>query len=746
MNKEFYNGIETIFKSIIDFLSEFNQSEFLQESFYTLFEVNIYGNLIKNIFSNLTEENMAEHNISQEEVENFRSEFSEVLNDVQNALSNLKLSEDKLYYGSQIDSEYYKKFIKDIKDKFPVFNDFIDEFESEVGLDELNSYLINKKKILDDVGKNEDDIEVVLATRMMEEDIKNSGGLSADLNIPKDFSSEFAKEFLEKTMYIKEWNIWHSYSTFLIKDGYILEDIAYKLVKSDLCPLVFMQDLKIWWKENGEVKIETLEIIEYKPSGFNFKIPNISDRYVLECLNQFLIMWHAEAGLLNEKYRNSFNYIRGAMNPCRFKSGQRPVSLYPQLKIYNNGMLNLLFRQISPIFDYPVESFIEHEVNLFKNEIDEMETAPEIMKLSGRLHLHDYPIISRLLKKNAILEAMDNAIEKETEYVEEGDFSFYYTKVIKDNCEIFNLDDLYGFFTSAIVYVINSNKKGEIPTFSKLKYNFGNYWTLRPSVFITDFKDQPYRSSKIHEDFKNHLGKIMARKSHPFYVDFSNFLGKNLREADDYCLYMNRGLTLWVFSKSGVDYNKKEDPNLSLTYEKQVQVECIDHLNISLKRMSETSSNLSLSYESVLINQLNQNDLEEFFLDDISSFGEINNIFKYASKKLNWDNLRKLIKAKIEIRSQFFNVKRDERYKNLAYLTTLIFGLIGVPTFADKVIGPLLLYYNVLLPTDSNLQILIFDLIAIILTFLFIGFGWFIIFMKLKRDEKYLSEYLNSKK
>lgn len=746
MNKEFYNGIEKLFNSITDFLSKFNKSEFLQESFYTLFEVNIYSNLIKNIFSNLTEENMVEHNISQELVENFKSEFKNVLNEVQNALSEQRIADEKLSYGSKIDSTYYKNFIKDLKNKFPVFSDFIDNFELEIDLEELNSYLVDKKKIIDNIGKNEDDIEVILATRMIEEDVKNSGRLSGDLkNIPKDLSSKLVEEFFEKTMYITEWNIWHSYSTFFIEEIYQLEDIAYKLVKSDLCPLVFMQDLKIWWKEEGEVKNHKLEIMEYSPSGFNFKIPNISNRYILECLNQFLIMWHAESGLLNEKYRNSFKYIRGAMNPCRFKSGQRPVLLYPQIKLYNNGMINLLFRQISPVFNYPVESFIEHEVNLFKNEITEMETAPEIMKFSGRLQIHDYPIKLRLLKKNKILNVMDRSIEKNTEYTDEGDFSFYYTKIIKNKDDIFNLDDLYEWFTSAITYVINSNKKGKIPTFSKLKYNLGNYWTLRPSIFITDFKNQPYRSSKIHEDFKTHLGKIMARKSHPFYMDFSNFLGKNLRESEDYCLYMNRGLTLWVFSKSGVDYDKNKDPNLSLTYEKQVQVECIDHLNISLKRMSETSSNLSLSYESVLINQLSQNDLDEFFMDDISHFGEINNVLRYASQKLNWDNLRKLIKTKIEVRSQFFNVKRDERYKNMAYLTTLIFGFIGVPTFADKVIRPLLLYYNLPLPTDSNHQALIFDFIALIITLTFIGLAWLLIDLKMKRDKKYLSKYMNSK-
>lgn len=711
MNNDFYNGIEKIFKSIIDFLSKFNKSELLQESCYILFESNVYANIIKNIFLNLTDENTFELDISKEEVENFKLEFKYALDEVEKSLS---MDEPK------IDSKYYKNFKQNVKDKFPVFTDFINKLEVEWDIDKLDKFMAEKREILAKTGKDDSDIETVIQTKLLEDNIgKSNKFLASDISIPKEFASNFTKDLFKNTMKIKEWNIWHSYSTFFIEDNYELEDIAYKFVESDLCPLVFSQDLKVWWKEDDHVKEATIEILDYTDHGFNFKLPKISNKYLLEGLGQYLKMWHAESNLLNAKYRSSFSFIRGFMNPCRFKSGPRPVILYPQIKLYDNGTISIFFRQLSPDFEYPVESFIEHEVNLFRNEIDEMETAPEIMKLSNRFSFYERSFKFKLyysFKLKAIFKAMDKSIEKHTQHVKEGDFSFYFTKVIQEKYEF---SDIYEYFRSAILYVINTNEKGKFSFFSKLKYNFGNYWTSRPSIYITDFINQPYRSIQIHKDFGIHLGKIMARKAYPFYMDFTKFLGKNLREFEDYCLYMNNALTLWVFSKSGVNYNKKKDPNLSLVYEKQVQVECIDHLNISLKRMSEISSNLSLSYESVLNSQLNQDNLEEFFMEDISSFGEINKIFRHASGELNWNNIRELIKNKLMTRSQYSITKRDEFYKKLAILVAIIFGFAGGSTFFANLIQYFGLNLDIILKNQNLIiLVLIFIIIALFVRYL----------------------------
>ncbi len=591
MNNEFYEEFEKLFINLLNFLNKYNQSEILQNTLYDYFKSLIYANLINNIFSNLTEENMEEYGISKEEVEKFQVDFKKTKDRIKDAISNDKLKE--------INAEYYKNFKQIIEEECPTISEFINKLELEWGIDKLDKYLKEKKQQISETGiEDTSDIEIVFATKILEEDFQKEDFLNSPLSSSEDIASKFSEDYFKKSMKIKQWNIWYSYSTFFLEDDYDLEKVAYKLVELDLCPLVLSQDLKIWWKEDEEVKQTTIDFSKFDIHGFKANFPKISDGYILEGLNQFLIMWHAEANLLDEKYRSSFEYIRGFMNPCKLKSGERPILMYPYLKLYNNGTVNLTFRQISPEFEYLIDSFIEHEVNLFKSYFEEMETSPDIMKLSGRYSVYtgQVPLSLNLYRKRSLIfKEMDRDIEKNTRFVKEGDFSFYYTNTIPDKNKKRTLDDLYGFFTSALAFAMNTNKKGEIPFSDGLKYNFGNYWTVRPSIYIIDFINQPYTAANISKNFSNQLGKIMARSYMPFYMDFSKFLGKNLREFDDYCLYMNKAITLWVFSKSGIrNFSKKEDPNLSFLYEKQVQVELIDHLNISLKRLFETSYDLSL--------------------------------------------------------------------------------------------------------------------------------------------------------
>ena len=71
-------------------------------------------------------------------------------------------------------------------------------------------------------------------------------------------------------------------------------------------------------------------------------------------------MWDSEEIILRNIH-NEYSYIKGFLSPIilTFDNG-KIKTLYPQLTIYNTGILNLNFRIISPepIFDYELNGFI----------------------------------------------------------------------------------------------------------------------------------------------------------------------------------------------------------------------------------------------------------------------------------------------------------------------------------------------------------------------------------------------------
>jgi len=597
MKDKYYEDFDLVFSSISQLLNKFCKSKILNNYFSDAFESFIYANLINNFFSNLNNENIEEYKLSDEEITNIKNEFEDLQKISKKALS---LSLEK-----KIDERCYNSFKNKIQIKFPNFIGIIEGIEELIDINDLNKYLKNKKDEMESLGKTDCDAQYSIFTKAIEEYVKKNKSFP-DLDDPKLIEILSKKEFLDKIaketldefskMKLKDWDIWHSNSSYYIKELQNPELIAMELIKMDICPLVFSSNTEFWYKENNHVKKSKLEIKHLDMNQFSYKASESPIGYPRELLKQATEMWYHEWKLFNENYRGTYPYLRCFFNACYLKKGPRTIALYPQIKIYANGVYNLLFREIAPTdYTYYLEPFIENEVNLPKLLLDSIEIPPEIIKYKGLakyesalsnkpIHLKMKEIIFKK-HKNILIKNMEILFEKKTKNIQSGDFSF---KVIpfKSKSDLY-LDNLCRIIISAFTYTLNQ----------KNNYYLGSFWTLRPSVYILDFINQPSTSSEIIEEFGDQLGKIMSRVSTIQANEFRSFLGKNLRENfEDYTLHINEALTLWTISKKGL-VPTKNDPNRgNIIYEKQVQVEAIDHLYLSHRRLFEKASLFSISY------------------------------------------------------------------------------------------------------------------------------------------------------
>jgi len=248
----------------------------------------------------------------------------------------------------------------------------------------------------------------------------------------------------------------------------------------------------------------------------------------------------------------------------------------------------------------------------------------------------------------------------------------------------------------------------------------GNFWTLRPSIYILEFDDQPYLSSEILENFTDQLGKIMARASDIRYSGFSEFLGDNLRNLmyTDYTLHLSEALTLWTVSKRGLTFTELDPNRGNIIYEKQIQGEAIDHLYMSHRRLLEKSSILTIPYETILLDQLELMNLEDVVTEagKISNYSEINEIIKFSNQEFKWNKLREAIEKRLKLRSEYSGEKRNEFFRNISYLLTIIFGLGGVTIFSEKILWPMWKHYGLPLPVSKELQLPFLFLIIITIT------------------------------
>jgi hypothetical protein len=691
--------LENYYSLSFQFLNKFSKSSKLQDFFSNAFESFFYSTLIKNFFSNLTDKNIEEFDLSHEESKKLKKEFKDVIDDIEFGLS---LSLEK-----KIDEKYYENFKIRIKTNHPNFLKILNELEEMIDLKNAKTLMENKKEEIKGVGKKNPIIEDFIVTKAIEEYV-NKNKKIPDLNDPdiiKDIlnhsSKKISKEIMDKysDMKITNWNIWHSLSTYFIEEFKDLDEIAIKLVETDLCPLVLSSKGQIWWKKNKEVKTTNLEFTYSKNGECKFIFPEISDQYVIEVLTHGIDMVLSESRVFNEKYLNSFQYLRGFLGTCRLKKDNRTISLYPQIKLYNNGVLDLSFRELGPKgFEYYINSFIENELNLSRLDLDNIEVPPALIKLNNIFRYSELPFSKKFKAfiRGKSLKKANEIVQNKTKTIKEGNFSYKLAPLklkVSNNSGKVHLSSLYEILISSLDVIINFKYNGFIINHSN--YTWGDFWISRPSVYILDFIDQPDSSFEIIDNFSNELGKIMARQYKPYHVDFSKFMSENLREFDDYCLFINKALTLWIYSKNGIRSYKDPDPNGGrIIYENQVQVEAINHLFMSHKRLFEVSSILHISYKSIIKEQLDLISLEELFIEGIGNYGEISKWHERASEILNLNGIRSLINKNLKMRSEYSHEKRDDLFKRFGLIISIIFGFFGTALFALNVTVPIWSYYG----------------------------------------------------
>lgn len=289
------------------------------------------------------------------------------------------------------------------------------------------------------------------------------------------------------------------------------------------------------------------------------------------------------------------------------------------------------------MFDYELNSFIYNEINSSNLKIEYIEIPYELLE-----NLKDFEMGD--LEKNRITAEL-------------GSFEHSFVKL--ENFE--NLMNLNQFLISVISFHISKK-------FRKIDY-YNNYWLYSQSIYLLDYKNQPYHKEDIIENFNEYLIQILYRLPFLFDVNFSKELPKDLREINLYCLFIIQGMFLWVSSKDELEKFKEDINNENKVYEKQILVEAINHFNLLVNKLYEISSN-NKSYDDAIRLQKDLIYFQRLFKTSyLSNFGEINHILNYCYEELEWEELIKLSNELLDIEKNHQIKRKNE---NLQYLVIFI--------------------------------------------------------------------------
>ena len=665
-NNELFDEIKLISERLKEIFNPINESEIISQFYIGLLDDLVYRNILQNFFNNLTEENIKDCNLNTVDLERIKNDFKKIQSDIKISVEDI----DEIIFSKS----YYYSSKNEILAKYPTLEKIFNEIEKIVDLDSIEDFIKNQK--LEYVKSNKN-YRIIINTVMFENLIKNKLFKEWYQLNQEDLAElidikELSKELIERSMQITKWEIWKTYSTYTDRTFNIeeLNKLSEILVKNNVVASIFDFDCNILWNDGEKVRKD--KIFDFNDLSENLELLNKLPNYAAEGIYQFYSMWNSEERILKNIHYD-YPYIKGFLSPINvtFSTGQTKI-LYPQLTIYNTGILNLTFRIISPtpVFNYEVNSFIYNEINLNNLKIKELELPYEILE--------------------SIKDFQFDDLENNKKTINFGSFKHTFVKV--DDFE--NLLDFTKFLISVISFHI-SNK------FRKFDY-YNNYWLYSQSIYLLDYKNQPYHKENIIENFKEYLIQILYRIPFLYDVNFSKELPEDLRELNQYCVFMIKGMSLWISSKDELELFKDDINNERKVYEKQVLVDAINHFNLLVNKLYEVSQNNDNSYDEVIKLQKYLINFQRFFKTAyVSNFGEINHMLNYCYEELEWKELIELSNELLDIKK---NHQINRKNENLQYLVILI----AIFTLCSQ----LLVYY-----LDSTFIFILIDIIVCIIIF-----------------------------
>jgi len=255
----------------------------------------------------------------------------------------------------------------------------------------------------------------------------------------------------------------------------------------------------------------------------------------------------------------------------------------------------------------------------------------------------------------------------------------------------------------------------------------GNYWSGRPHIYLTRFDDQRETARENEEAHGVAFGSILSRVSISNPELALRYLPKDSRSFPDYSAFITSAATLWVWSLSGLRQQEPwADPNRGhLIYEHQATAEILEYGYMIHRSLLEWI-NCCYKADEVLLSHRALLELDQG-LGEVSHFGEIRELLNNGWRELGLETLKGRIKEALSIREAETILAERRVTERIGRTLSILFGLVAVPSLADKVLRPLWELLGLYRPLSDAffltiLNAISFGFVGLIIIFLLLRF------------------------
>jgi hypothetical protein len=371
--------------------------------------------------------------------------------------------------------------------------------------------------------------------------------------------------------------------------------------------------------------------------------------------------------------------------------GEGLIRLYPQVKIYANGVFLIEFRMMSPEEGTALEVFIDHYVNLFEVQAEQIRMRPGLVMAAESNIVHSLPGMPAALRRE-YLELQPAKLAKRLETAKAGDFEFSLVPMTAEQNLIpghsHDLSMVRAYIVEALEWALNA-APGRLRG-RHVRHEAGNGWSSRPIVYLIEYEDQPDTLFETTAAVKRIASALLTRTASAAKVPADLFPAEDHRAFGDHSLFFNEAISVYMFSRAGIAAEAAHaDVNWGhLIFEKQAIAEAFEFQRFSHLRLLDLSTSKKSGLDQCLDERAELDYVENWLQP--SSFGELNAQLRTMQEQQGLAQARERIRGNIETGKQDYLDRRSLNLSTLALTVTIVLGLAAAPTIADQFSTPLL--------------------------------------------------------
>lgn len=494
---------------------------------------------------------------------------------------------------------------------------------------------------------------------------------------------------------LQEWEVWHTYSTYLDCRSIDLLGGAVNLVKSGVAECVVSSTGRAFWQSDrtvaqgrftAEVEDETGKgMFTCTPEDKSQKLPT---RFAIEAMGQTAQFALAKRRLLGEEHSFADASIRAYLGKIVVvgvdaDKSTGELNLYPVLVAYQSGVLVLELRMIGATDPMPLSDFINYVVNIPRIRLTKALVNPGLACTATEAYYRSSRVSFFNRFGVAWSQILHNqAVEQRTTEVDDEAFSFRLSPWSGET-DSFRSIALSIFHTCA--YLVAGPRSGLsfLLRGPKVPPSLGQFWSGRPHVYIIRFGDQRETASENNQVHADAFYSILSRTP-----NFARSLPQDLRLFEDYSAFVSSSSSLWAWSKQGLkrEADQTEANRGNFIYERQMLMEMLEYGYMLHRGLYHQVENFRSTDEVMGARRY----LLELRLRmrESSQSGEIRELLEAGWVALGLPTLISEIDAGLALRESEMRSADTMRATRVGWVIAIVFGIVAIPGLADQVVTP----------------------------------------------------------